>query len=214
MLSLGKCLFLFNMKIQGTTFYWFEMAIASFSSTLLFFHRVCCLWLFICYWKMTADLENVITAWLLGKASFFHVHLTPSYITGLAFVWTGSFWQKQILNLTEPSCNMSRACSEHQGLCLPVPVPWAAPSTLPTDPKCTLGLTPPEMQSDFSISHRNLWGRQAWQGSESLHQALEMRWWMWEKRQDLLSLPSGGGARPVVQSDVVWGERSLLIGFG
>lgn len=35
---------------------------------------------------MTADLENVITAWLLGKASFFHVHLAPSYITGLAFV--------------------------------------------------------------------------------------------------------------------------------
>lgn len=127
------------------------MAIASFSSTLLFFHRMCCLWLFICYWKMTADLENVITAWLLGKASFFHVHLTPSYITGLAFVWTGSFWQTQILNLTEPSCNMSRARSEHWGLCLPVPVPWTVPSTLLTDSKCTSGLTPSKMQSDFSI---------------------------------------------------------------
>lgn len=112
---------------------------------------MCCLWLFICYWKMTADLENVITAWLLGKASFFHVHLTPSYITGLAFVWTGSFWQTQILNLTEPFCNMNRAYSEHWGLCLPVPVPSAAPSTLPADPKCTLGLTLSETQSDFSI---------------------------------------------------------------
>lgn len=155
---------------------------------------MCCLWLFIRYWKMTADLDNVITAWLLGKASFFHVHLAPSYITGLAFVWTGSFWQTQILTLTEPSCTMSRARSEHWGLCLPVPVPRA-------DPKCTWGLTLSKVQRDFSIICRNLRERQAWQGRESLQQGLKMRWCMREGRQDL-------------QRDVVWGGRSLLIGFG